>query len=188
MTLTPKRQSNIASFFNQDSKKGRILPESADEVSSPVSSPAVHAPRATKEPLTDERYCWLEDAKDANGNSTSSALYDPSTILIPASAWRRFTPFEEQYWNIKKDLFDTIVFFKKGKFYELYEKDAEIAAHLFDLKVTDRTNMKMAGVPEASVDFWVQKLLAHGYFTSYLTHIGTKWPKWTKATIRSRKR
>lgn len=31
-----------------------------------------------------------------------------------------------QYWRIKARFWDTVVFFKKGKFYELYEKDADI--------------------------------------------------------------
>ena len=36
-----------------------------------------------------------------------------------------------------------MVFFKKGKFYELYEKDADIGHQVFDLKMTDRVNMRM---------------------------------------------
>jgi hypothetical protein len=31
----------------------------------------------------------------------------------------------------------------QGKFYELYEKDAEIGHNEFDLKLTDRVKMKM---------------------------------------------
>lgn len=74
--------------------------------------------------------------------------YDPSTLYIPPSSLQKFTEFESQYWEIKRFHWDTIIFFKKGKFYELYEKDAEIAKEKLDLKLTDRVNMKMAGVPE----------------------------------------
>ncbi len=28
--------------------------------------------------------------------------YDPSTLLIPTAAWQQFTPFELQYWQVKK--------------------------------------------------------------------------------------
>ena len=38
---------------------------------------------------------------------------------------------------------DTVLFFKKGKFYEVYEKDADIGHREFDLKLTDRVNMKV---------------------------------------------
>ncbi|CAM6032008.1 unnamed protein product, partial [Sphagnum compactum] len=73
------------------------------------------------------------------------------------------TPFEKQYWEIKKDLFDTIVFFKKGKFYEVYEGDADIASKQFDLKLTDRVNMRMAGVPEATLETWCRRFVGAGY-------------------------
>jgi DNA mismatch repair protein MSH6 len=78
-------------------------------------------------------------------------------------AERGFSPFERQYWDIKKKLWDTVVFFKKGKFYELYENDATIGHQLFDLKLTDRVNMRMVGVPESSLDMWVNQFVAKGY-------------------------
>lgn len=34
----------------------------------------------------------------------------------------------------------------QGKFYELYEKDAEIGHNEFDLKLTDRVKMKMVSL------------------------------------------
>jgi DNA mismatch repair protein MSH6 len=39
----------------------------------------------------------------------------------------------------------------QGKFYELYEKDAEIGHNEFDLKLTDRVKMKMVSVGSAYV-------------------------------------
>lgn len=56
-----------------------------------------------------------------------------------------------------------IVFFKKGKFYELYEKDADIGHKDFDLKMTDRVNMRMVGVPEMSFDYWTAQFIAKGH-------------------------
>ena len=41
--------------------------------------------------------------------------YDPRTLYVPESAFRGFSNFEKQYWAIKKDLWDTVVFFQKGK-------------------------------------------------------------------------
>ena len=63
--------------------------------------------------------------------------------MVPKSAWSSFTPFEKQFWEIKQDHFDTVLFFQKGKFYELYEDDALIGHQEFDLKLTDRVKMKM---------------------------------------------
>lgn len=89
--------------------------------------------------------------------------YDGRTLYIPNNYWTKFTPFEKQYWEHKAKLFDTILFFKKGKFYELYENDADIASKEFNLKVIDRVNMRMAGIPEVSFEHWASKFIALGY-------------------------
>lgn len=111
----------------------------------------------------EERYGFLKDVRDKNGRRVGEEGYDPSSLLIPEWEYNRLSPFEKQFWDIKKDHFDTVVFFKKGKFYELYEDDALIGARLFDLKVTGRVNMKMSGFPESSLDYWSRRFLEHGY-------------------------
>ncbi|KAF8925476.1 DNA mismatch repair protein msh6, partial [Dissophora ornata] len=109
------------------------------------------------------RYRWLLDIKDAEGNPIGSPDYDPRTLYIPNIAWDKFTDFERQFWEIKGKHFDSVVFFKKGKFYELYENDADIGHQQFDLKLTDRTNMRMVGVPESSFEYWAAQFIAKGY-------------------------
>lgn len=111
----------------------------------------------------EKRYPWLAHILDADRNPMDHPDYDPRTLFIPPLAWQKFSPFEKQYWEIKQKFWDTIVFFKKGKFYELYEKDATIGHQLFDLKLTDRVNMRMVGVPEASLDHWANQFVAKGY-------------------------
>jgi DNA mismatch repair protein MSH6 len=97
------------------------------------SSPA----SAGKKPEDAEvRYKWLQDIKDAAGVREGQPGYDPSTLDMGGkmSTWERvvhgkkkpLSDFEKQYWNIKRNFWDSVLFFKKGKFYELYEKDAEI--------------------------------------------------------------
>ncbi|KAL8741582.1 MAG: hypothetical protein Q9190_005831 [Brigantiaea leucoxantha] len=115
----------------------------------------------TTEP--DQRYPWLASITDADRNPPGHPDYDPRTVYIPPLAWSKFSPFEKQYWEIKQKFWDTIVFFKKGKFYELYENDATIGHQLFDLKLTDRVNMRMVGVPEMSLDHWANQFVAKGY-------------------------
>ena len=111
----------------------------------------------------DDRYPWLANIQDADRNPIGHPDYDPRTIYIPPYAWQKFSDFEKQYWEIKQKFWDSIVFFKKGKFYELYENDATIGHQMFDLKLTDRVNMRMAGVPEASLDMWASQFVAKGY-------------------------
>ena len=111
----------------------------------------------------EKRHAWLEVEMDMDRNPVGHPDYDPRTLYIPPSAWREFSPFEKQYWEIKQKYWDTIVFFKKGKFYELYEKDATIGHQLFDLKLTDRVNMRMVGVPEMSLEMWANQFVAKGF-------------------------
>ena len=115
----------------------------------------------TTEP--EKRHAWLAHEQDADRRPTTHPEYDPRTLYIPPLAWAKFSPFEKQYWEIKCKFWDTIVFFKKGKFYELYEKDATVGHQLFDLKLTDRVNMRMVGVPEARLDDWASQFIAKGY-------------------------
>lgn len=121
-----------------------------------------HKPKAyTKEP--EDRYTWLADVRDMDRNPPGHPDYDPRTLYIPPLAFAKFSPFEKQYWEIKQKFWDTIVFFKKGKFYELYEHDATVGHQLFDLKLTDRVNMRMVGVPESSLELWANQFVAKGF-------------------------
>ncbi|KAI5295946.1 DNA mismatch repair protein msh6 [Ascosphaera acerosa] len=111
----------------------------------------------------EQRYPWLANIMDMDKHPPGHPDYDPRTIYIPPLAWTKFSPFEKQYWEIKQKFWDTVVFFKKGKFYELYENDATIGHQLFDLKLTDRVNMRMVGVPESSLDYWASQFVAKGF-------------------------
>lgn len=64
-----------------------------------------------------------------------------------------------EFWEIKQSHFDVILFFQKGKFFELYEDDAKIGHREFDLKMTQRVKMSMVGVPETTFDFWAAYIL-----------------------------
>ncbi|GBE83778.1 DNA mismatch repair protein [Sparassis crispa] len=112
---------------------------------------------------TEDPFAFLADVKDKDGVRPGQPGYDPRTLHIPEKAWNRFTPFEKQFWEIKQNHFDTILFFQKGKFLELYEEDARIGHREFDLKLTQRVKMSMVGVPEMSFNFWAAKFLAKGY-------------------------
>jgi hypothetical protein len=91
----------------------------------------------------------------------------PRRIDIPKAALERMTGMERQFWEIKKEFFDVVVFFKKGKFYELYDCDAVIGNREFGLKMcqdlNNRGKMRMAGVPEQSFAEWSRLFVFKGY-------------------------
>ncbi|KAK0648722.1 muts domain V-domain-containing protein [Cercophora newfieldiana] len=136
-------------------------PSSVPQPKKASSAPKAKTKAHTKEP--EVRHAWLANPLDGNKNPPGHPDFDPTSIFVPPHAFNDFSAFEKQYWGIKKNLWDTVVFFKKGKFYELYENDATIGHQLFDLKMTDRVNMRMVGVPESSLDIWVNQFVAKGF-------------------------
>ncbi|KAF8635419.1 hypothetical protein AX15_000411 [Amanita polypyramis BW_CC] len=116
-----------------------------------------------KKKSAEEPFAFLQDVQDKDGRRPGDPKYDPRSIYIPPKAWKEFTPFERQFWEIKQNHYDTILFFQKGKFFELYEDDARIGHQEFDLKLTSRVKMSMVGVPEYAIEFWAAKFLGKGY-------------------------
>lgn len=161
-------------------KQWNYDPESTDK--KPVTKPAERT-KDTKAKVKahtvdpDQRYPWLANIRDKEKREPSDPDYDPRTIYIPPAAWNKFSPFEKQYWEIKQNFWDTIVFFKKGKFYELYENDATIGHQEFDFKLTDRVNMRMAGVPESVLDQWVNQFIAKQYKVARVDQMETNLGK-----------
>ncbi len=72
-----------------------------------------------------------------------------------------------QYFAIKAEHPDTLVFYRMGDFYELFYSDAEKAARLLDITLTRRGNsggepVVMCGVPFHSVEGYLARLIKQG--------------------------
>src|SRR2546427_12267677 len=61
------------------------------------------------------------------------------------------TPLMQQYREIKARHPDTILFFRMGDFYEMFEDDAQLAARELGLTLTSRNNGGASEVPLAGV-------------------------------------
>ncbi|KAJ6104493.1 hypothetical protein N7523_010813 [Penicillium sp. IBT 18751x] len=157
----PESSGGTALKWAFDPENTEPRKERAAQKSSKTPSSTKKEKAHVKDP--EQRYPWLANPKDMDGNPPGHPDFDPRTIYVPPLAWSKFSPFEKQYWEIKQKFWDTVVFFKKGKFYELYENDATIGHQLFDLKLTDRVNMRMVGVPEMSLSHWANQFVAKGY-------------------------
>ena len=80
------------------------------------------------------------------------------------------TPMQRQYNEIKERNRDSILFFRLGDFYEMFNEDARVAAKELDLTLTTRDRGKpkeeqtpMCGVPYHSVDAYIARLVQKGY-------------------------
>ena len=69
------------------------------------------------------------------------------TLHVPADFLAKQTPGLKQWWSLKAQYFDVILFFKMGKFYELYNMDADVGVQELNL-VYMRGEQAHAGFPE----------------------------------------
>ena len=83
---------------------------------------------------------------------------------------KELTPMKRQYNAIKAENSDSILFFRLGDFYEMFDDDARTAARDLDLTLTTRDRNKpkeaqtpMCGVPYHSVDSYIARLVSKGY-------------------------
>ena len=74
------------------------------------------------------------------------------------------TPMMKQYWSIKNNYPDAILFFRLGDFYEMFYEDAQIASKVLGLTLTGRdvgSNKRapMCGIPYHASDSYIARLL-----------------------------
>lgn len=74
------------------------------------------------------------------------------------------TPMMKQYREARDSLDeDTLLLFRLGDFYEMFETDAERGAALLGITLTKRHDMPMAGIPSHAAEGYITKLLNQGH-------------------------
>ena len=82
-----------------------------------------------------------------------------------------------QYLGLKADHPDTLLFYRMGDFYELFWADAEKAARLLDITLTQRGQsagqpVVMCGVPFHAVDTYLARLIKLGESVAICEQVG----------------
>lgn len=77
------------------------------------------------------------------------------------------TPMMQQYWALKNQYPDQIMFYRLGDFYELFYEDAKKASRLLDITLTSRGQsagqaIPMAGIPYHAAEGYLAKLVKLG--------------------------
>ena len=89
-------------------KKKQPAKSSSSKIpTTPFKSPSTAGSAKTTPQKPDEkRYAWLVNPRDKSGKSPGEPDFDPSSLYVPPSAFvdKSLSPFEIQYWKIKKDL------------------------------------------------------------------------------------
>lgn len=89
----------------------------------------------------------------------------------------KHTPMMQQYLRIKAQHGDKLLFYRMGDFYELFYEDAEKAAKLLDITLTQRgmsagEAVRMAGVPYHAAEHYLAKLVKLGESIAICEQVG----------------
>lgn len=106
-------------------------------------------------------------------------MTEPAAAIESSPSQRQLSPLMKQYWEVKTQHPDILLFFRLGDFYELFDADAYVAARELNITLTGRPEpayangrVPMAGVPVRSADLYLSKLLAKGYSVAVCDQIG----------------
>ncbi len=96
---------------------------------------------------------------------------------MSAASAPKHTPMMAQYWGIKAEYPDMLLFYRMGDFYELFHDDAARAAKLLDITLTQRGSsngapIKMAGVPYHAAEQYLARLVKMGESIAICEQIG----------------
>lgn len=144
---TPKRRSSTASA-------------SAPTTDMDTSILGASGPRR----FLHESLDWLslEKRRDKEGRTVNDPDFNPRTLLVPREYLSTLTPGLRQWWDIKMDNFDTVLFMKVGKFYELYHMDAVTGVQELGLSFM-KGDFAHSGFPEVAFGRYAQVLVQKGY-------------------------
>lgn len=109
------------------------------------------------------KFCFLgEERRDAKRRRPGDANYDPRTLHLPPDFLKSLSGGQRQWWEFKSKHMDKVLFFKMGKFYELFEMDAHIGAKELDLQYM-KGEQPHCGFPEKNFSMNLEKLARKGY-------------------------
>lgn len=181
-------KSNIQSFlFNKTSKantcnttaNGTSSTSTANSTSSTSTANSISSTstvNSTSKSLSqivdlDDNMKWLhnnleflkpEKIKDANGRRPNHPDYDEKTLYVPQEYLNSLTPAMRQWWVLKSKHFDTVLFFKVGKFYELYHMDATVGVNVLGFSYM-KGEFAHSGFPESAYGRMASSLIEMGY-------------------------
>jgi len=100
-----------------------------------------------------------------------------ASVGVPQVSAAVHTPMMQQYLALKADYPDTLLFYRMGDFYELFYADAEKAARLLGITLTQRGQSAgapviMAGVPFHAAETYLARLIKLGESVAICEQVG----------------
>ena len=100
--------------------------------------------------------------RDADKRTPDDPDYNPRTLHVPKEFLDQQTPAQRQWWVLKSKYYDVILFFKMGKFYELFHMDADVGVTELNL-IYMKGDVAHAGFPEVAFSRYSSTLVEKGY-------------------------
>lgn len=102
-----------------------------------------------------------------------------SEAASPKAATPECSAMLNQYWDLKSQNPEALLFFRVGDFYELFDEDAHVGARELDITLTSRPEpnypggrVPMAGVPTKAYESYVSRLISKGYSVAMAEQVG----------------
>ena len=99
----------------------------------------------------------------------------------------KLSPMMLQYMEIKDRYPNTLIFFRRGDFYELFFEDAEVCSRELELTLTGKNaglkeRVPMCGVPHHSAKIYIEKLISKGYSVAICEQLED--PRYAKGMVK----
>ncbi|KAJ8248293.1 hypothetical protein GJAV_G00240470 [Gymnothorax javanicus] len=131
-----------------------------------------------------EKLDWLQEGrrKDGKRRRQGDSDYDPTTLYVPDDFLNKCTPGMRRWWQLKSQMADTVLFYKVGKFYELYHMDAVVGVSELGLSYMKGT-WAHSGFPEIGFARFSDGLVQRGYKVARVEQ--TETPEMMEARCRT---
>ncbi|XP_006839496.1 PREDICTED: DNA mismatch repair protein Msh6-like isoform X1 [Chrysochloris asiatica] len=149
--ISPETKSTLTAFSPLQNSESQTHSGSGDDSSRPTV-------------WYHETLEWLkvEKRRDERRRRPDHPDFDASTLYVPEDFLNSCTPGMRKWWQIKSQNFDLVIFYKVGKFYELYHMDALIGVNELGL-VFMKGNWAHSGFPEIAFGRYSDSLVQKGY-------------------------
>lgn len=152
LSFEEKLQANFAESISLSDVNVKAEEEEPNDI---IDAPTVYMHKKLEflkpQNIRDKKNCKLSDPN-----------YDPGTLYVPEKFLSTLTPAMRQWWEIKSENFDTVIFFKVGKFYELYHMDADVGVTELGFTYM-KGEFAHSGFPEQSFNRMATSLVDRGY-------------------------
>uniref|UniRef100_A0A0P4VS63 DNA mismatch repair protein n=1 Tax=Scylla olivacea TaxID=85551 RepID=A0A0P4VS63_SCYOL len=156
LSSSPRSASSPTSKLSS-SVKAKLAVFAAKE-----APPAKPAGQEEDWPFLKEPWLQPKNIMDRERRRPDHPEYDPRTLYIPESFLAQQTPGMRQWWELKSHHYDTVLFFKMGKFYELFHMDAVLGVQELGL-IMMKGEKAHSGFPEVAYSRYSTALIEKGY-------------------------